>query len=130
MKEKIKNMAEKKKFEVLSAPMSVKLGIVAGFILANTSLGFCAPQVNNLGSMMQNVVNLAIGFLAAFGIIQLVIGIKNFAAGLTDDGAGQDQQAMSKGKGQIIRGVICVAAAPIILAITGINTDSISGLFN
>ena len=130
MKEKIKNIAEKKKFEVLSAPTALKFGIAAGFILANTSLGFCAPQVNNLGSMMQNVVNLAIGFLAAFGIIQLVIGIKNFAAGLTDDGAGQDQQAMSKGKGQIIRGAICVAAAPIILAITGINTDSISGLFN
>lgn len=69
---------------------------------------------------VSRAINLVMGFVVAGGIINIVMGIRNLAAGVSDEGGGQDQQKISKGKGQLFSGIIMVGA---IAAMTLLGLD-------
>ncbi len=52
----------------------------------------------DLKQTISRAINLVMGFVVAGGIISIVLGIRNLAAGVSDDGGGQDQQKISKGR--------------------------------
>ena len=54
----------------------------------------------------------------------MVLGARSLGAGLNDDGGGQDQQKISKGKGQIVSGFIGIGAVSI-LTLLGITPDAV-----
>ncbi len=96
-----------------------------GTVTVATSTAFAA---NDIGTIVSGVMALLLNFLTVYGVIYLVLGIKSLAGAMSDDG-GQDQQALAKGKGQVIRGAVCVAAGSIIQLIVGVNPTDIGSIF-
>ena len=81
----------------------------------------------NIQETVERAINLVVGFVVAGGIINIVLGVRNLAAGVSDEGGGQDQQKISKGKGQLFSGIIMVGGMAV-MQVLGI-TASLAGYF-
>ena len=73
---------------------------------------------------LHQLLNLVYTFVGVGGIINVLLGARNLGAGLNDDGGGQDQQKIGKGKGQLVSGFIGVGAVSI-LTLLGITPDAV-----
>ena len=73
---------------------------------------------------LRQLLNLVYTFVGVGGIISVLLGARSLGAGLNDDGGGQDQQKISKGKGQLISGFIGVGAVSI-LTLLGITPEAV-----
>ena len=103
--------------------------VTAGIMVANTVTAFAAEEGStttgvNIASAMTNAVNLLFAFLLVYGGVYIALGIKAVAGAMSDEG-GQDQQALAKGKGQIIRGVICAGAGSVVKFVLGHTMDDL-----
>ena len=87
---------------------------------AHADTGFDIPTA------LESLLNLVYTFVGVGGIINVILGARSLAAGLNDDGGGQDQQKIAKGKGQIISGFIGVGAVSI-LTLLGITPSAVIG---
>ena len=73
---------------------------------------------------LHQLLNLVYTFVGVGGIINVLLGARNLGAGLNDDGGGQDQQKIGKGKGQLVSGFIGVGAVSI-LTLLGITPEAV-----
>ena len=120
----MKNIVTKVKNHIYSN--NKVLSLIAGVTLASTMT--TAYAAKDIGEMVSGVMALLLNIFTVYGVIYLVIGIKAVVGAISEDG-GTDQQALSKGKGQIMRGIVCVAAGSIIQLIVGVNPADIGSIF-
>ena len=78
----------------------------------------------NLKDSIEKALTLIFGFVAVGGLINIVLGIRNLAAGVSDEGGGQDQQKISKGRGQLFSGLI-MAGGVAALTLLGLDPNTI-----
>ena len=84
--------------------------------------------VLDIPSALEKLLGMVYAFVGVGGIISVIMGARNLAGGLNDDGGGQDQQKIAKGKGQIISGLVGIGA-PSILYLMGITPSSVIAQF-
>ncbi len=77
---------------------------------------------SNIKTVVEKLLNLVFGFFAVFGVVQLVLGIYNWVSGSTGDQS--DAQKVSKGQGEVVRGVIMVLAVAV-LTFLGLGPQNI-----
>ena len=82
----------------------------------------------DIKNALTQLLNMVYAFFGVGGIINVLLGARNLGAGLNDDGGGQDQQKISKGKGQIMSGLIGVGSVSI-LTLFGITPEAVIGQF-
>ena len=121
MKEEI-TMKVKTKFwgifdKILNKKTAMFVMAVSALLLAIT--GFCPGSTSDIGGMVEIAINVVMGVVAFGGVINIIRGIATVAKGLQDDGGGQDAAAISKGRGQLIAGIIMVAPVAIFTIIAG-----------
>ncbi len=83
-----------------------------------------AENTFDIKNGLSQLLNLVYTFIGVGGIINVLLGVRNLGAGLNDDGGGQDQQKIGKGKGQLVSGFIGVGAVSI-LTLLGITPDAV-----
>lgn len=104
--------------KILNKKTAMVVMLVSALLLAIT--GFCGPgSTSDIGGMVEVAINVVMGVVAFGGVINIIRGIATVAKGLQDDGGGQDAAAISKGRGQLIAGIIMVAPVAIFTIIAG-----------
>lgn len=83
------------------------------------SPAYAAGTELDIKTVLGNALNLVFGVMVFGGIVGAVTGIRSIAKGIQDDGSGPDSQVVSKGRGQLIAGIIMMAPVPIFKVITG-----------
>jgi len=112
MKKKVLELKNKMQAAMIATSLAVMMMPV------HADSGFDIP------SALESLLNLVYTFVGVGGIINVILGARNLAGGLNDDGGGQDQQKIAKGKGQIISGFVGVGAVSI-LTLLGITPSSV-----
>lgn len=97
------------KTAVRTAMLAASIAMMSVPVYADIPDSVAAGTVD-LKKTISRAINLVMAFVVAGGIINIILGIRNLAAGVSDEGGGQDQQKISKGKGQLFSGIIMVAA--------------------
>ncbi len=83
----------------------------------------------DIKTVITNALNLVFGVLVFGGVIGAITGIRGIAKGIQDDGSGPDSQAVSKGRGQLIAGIIMMAPVPVFKVLTGQTPSAFVGSF-
>ncbi len=90
-----------------------------------------ATEITDFGKVVKKAVDLVLGLVVFGGAINVVLGIRTIAKGVQDDGGGQDAQAVSKGRGQLIAGIIMMAPNTVFKILTTQSIgDYIGGFFS
>ncbi len=118
LKEVIKN---KKDALIASAYVTCAYAMVTPAYALGTEL--------NIKTVITNALNLVFGVLVFGGVIGAITGIRGIAKGIQDDGSGPDSQAVSKGRGQLIAGIIMMAPVPVFKILTGQTPAAFVGSF-
>lgn len=116
---KVKEMLSAKKAQVAAAAASA-----SAMLTVNS-----AYAANDIKTMIEKSLNVVFGVLVFGGVINIVLGVRGIAKGVQDDGGGQDAQAVAKGRGQLIAGIIMVLPVPIITLITGASPSALVSSF-
>ncbi|SEM00126.1 hypothetical protein SAMN04487770_12313 [Butyrivibrio sp. ob235] len=117
----IKKLKEKKDVALATA--------YVGCTYAMTSTCYAAGTDLDIKTVITNALNLVFGVLVFGGVIGAITGIRGIAKGVQDDGSGPDSQAVSKGKGQLIAGIIMMAPVPVFKVLTGQTPSTFVGSF-
>ena len=125
---KVKNVSNK-------AVDAVKMGMLATSLAIYTLPVQADPNGTlnggnmNISQTVAKAINLVVGFVIAGGIVNIVLGVRNLAAGVSDEGGGQDQQKISKGKGQLFSGIIMAGGMAIVRLLLGDPQTLLNGYF-
>lgn len=101
-----------------------QVAVIAASIAMMYAPVYAAGNDFDIKNGLSQLLNLVYTFVGVGGIISVLLGARSLGAGLNDDGGGQDQQKISKGKGQLISGFIGVGAVSI-LTLLGITPESV-----
>ena len=118
------------KHKVLSFKSAATTAILAASIALMTVPVYAdipdsvAAGTIDIKKTISRAINLVMAFVVAGGIINIVLGVRNLAQGVSDDGGGQDQQKISKGKGQLISGIIMVGAIAV-MKLLGLDPNNL-----
>ena len=121
MKNKMTQLKDKARMAIVAASVALAYAPVYADPSGDT---FTTTGVDIKSSLVK-ILNIMFAFVAIMGAINVLLGIRNLAGGMQDDGGGQDAQKISKGKGQIVSGLIMVAAVSV-LQLLGINAQSLT----
>ncbi|MBP3279638.1 MAG: hypothetical protein J6M44_11845, partial [Butyrivibrio sp.] len=121
------NVVMKKKEYITEIMYKVQAVAIAGSIAMMCTPVYASYNFDIKNALTQ-LLNMVYAFVGVGGIINVLLGARNLGAGLNDDGGGQDQQKISKGKGQLMSGLIGVGAVSV-LALFGITPEAVIGQF-
>ena len=111
-----------------SAALATSLAVMSLPVSADPNATLNSGNMN-ISQTVSKAINLVVGFVIAGGIVNIVLGVRNLAAGVSDEGGGQDQQKISKGKGQLFSGIIMAGGMAIVRLLLGDPATLLSGYF-
>ncbi len=107
----------------------LRAGAYVSCAYAMCGTAFAAGTELDIKTVITNALNLVFGVLVFGGVIGAITGIRGIAKGIQDDGSGPDSQAVSKGRGQLIAGIIMMAPVPVFKVLTGQTPSAFVGSF-